>query len=182
MIVAFGHESGVGKDTFARFVVEWVRLNHSNVEVIMDGFAVPIYELCERMYGWAGFRSRNFYENRRDLKEQILPLIGKSPRTLLIEIGQFMRTYDPMFWINRIKHDNRQCLRILTDLRDPYEFDNVDCLRVKIHKPGFQSSIPMDDFLRSRQWDVTIERQEGLHLFRLQAFEFCETHLKGKIC
>ena len=94
MLLVLGHEAGVGKDELAKFIFDHLRNNTRGLKLFREGFADALYDCCTRIYGWAGFMNRHYYDKHRIEKERPLPLLGKSPRELLIGIGNICREFD----------------------------------------------------------------------------------------
>jgi hypothetical protein len=86
-IIAFGHRRFVGKDTAANFAVTHVRTTNRGILVTKTGFASKLKAQCYELYSWAGLQDEAYYEAHSELKDVILPKIGKSPRTIWIEYG-----------------------------------------------------------------------------------------------
>lgn len=117
MIVGIGHESRVGKDTFCMFLMDALR-GVRGLKVIREGFADRLYDVCHIIYGWAGFQPRQHYVRVPSDKEVILPLLGKTPRDLLIGIGNAVREYDAEAWLMNVARESTDgWLKIVTDVR-----------------------------------------------------------------
>jgi len=85
-----------------------------------------------------GLQLPNHYEVFRDEKEQMLPLIHKTPRELYIEYGMAIREIWPNVWIHHAMNQvisDPSVLNIFTDLRFENEFKAIKdaggfCIRI----------------------------------------------------
>jgi hypothetical protein len=120
-IIAFGHRRYVGKDTAANLLVTHIRATRRNVLVTKMGFASKFKAICHELYGWAGLQDEEYYEVHPELKDVIIPALGKSPRTVWIEFGTTVgRAIFPDTWI--MYPLTRKCdFLVMKDLRFPNE-------------------------------------------------------------
>lgn len=188
MIVALGHESYVGKDTFAMFIIDYLRTKFRQLRINNSGFADLGYQLCTNVYGWAGFQNKVFYTIHPEQKEVILPKIGKTPRDLLIGVLEKLREFDDNVWLNaRLNTSHLDYhLDIITDLRKVAEFIrcmNLDIMTVYIHRPGYESNRISDVDLRPYRdkFKVKIDNNGDLKDFRLKAIEFADKYIVPSI-
>lgn len=128
-IIAFGHRKRVGKDTSARFLISDLRLRMHGKKIVKAGFADKVKDVAHQIYGWAGLREGDFYEDDRNahLREVVLPLIGKTPRQLWIGVGNGVRAatgYDGT-WLDYLLNATVADVLVLKDLRFPAEADGV---------------------------------------------------------
>lgn len=139
MIIAIGHESDQGKDTFCMLLINYIRKqNMRGLKIIREGFADRLYDLCYNLYKWAGFQTRQYYIEHPEKKGEILPLIGKSPRQLLIGIGNIVREFDKGAWLNAVIKETNHHLKIIPDLRKITEFEYLESnngYRIKLYDP-----------------------------------------------
>lgn len=121
-IVAFGHESGVGKDTAARFLIGFLRSTRKGLSVQKRSLASKLKAVAHDLYAWAGLKDEAHYEVDREARKQVLPALGKTPVQVWIDLSQAIneRVYDatlPMYLLN-----NNGCgVAVITDLRTPQE-------------------------------------------------------------
>lgn len=61
-IIAFGHKKRTGKDTAANELCRELQnvVGYSKVKTV--AFADPLYGICNQLYGWDGFRSKEEYD------------------------------------------------------------------------------------------------------------------------
>jgi hypothetical protein len=124
-IIAIGHRKGTGKDTFAKFLLTYLRTNTINKNIVRRGFADKLKDCCYLMYSWAGLKYKMYYEEYPEHKADVLAN-GKTVRQIWIEVGQWMRNYDPNIWINANVLDVSSDYLIIPDLRFPNEFELVE--------------------------------------------------------
>src|SRR5215831_6539922 len=99
-IVGLGHRKFCGKDTIAKFLCTEYRLRNPKSNVVRRGFAYKLKQTCYELYGWAGLRSPEYYDQYPDNKEDFLPLIGKTVRQIWIEVGMALRGVYHATWID----------------------------------------------------------------------------------
>lgn len=117
MLIGIGHEDGVGKSTAAKMLLEMLPGHR------ISSFASAIKTIAADLWGWAGVREESFYESvaTRYLKDVRLPLIGKTPREVWIEVGESGRRVDPSTWYRRAVGENV----VIPDVRKRNEADYV---------------------------------------------------------
>lgn len=182
MILAIGHESGVGKDTFTMFLIDYMRTkNMKGLKILREGFADRLYDLCHSFYGWAGFKSRQHYVMFPKDKEVVLALIGRTPRQLLIDVSNKLNEFDPDMFMNAVTKNKDFHLKVIPDLRRPWEFDAVEKVggyRLRIKKKGYESTTEMDVDLGREpyldRWNLTIYNDGDLACLQKKAVEFAE--------
>lgn len=123
ILVAFGHRQQVGKDTCAKYLSTILKTETNGLAIKTVGFADKLKDISYELYAWAGMKPRDYYEEHPKEKEVVLPLIGKSPRQIWIELGNKMREiYEPT-WIAYVVHGfaNKVDVLLVKDLRYPNE-------------------------------------------------------------
>lgn len=182
-IIALGHQKKVGKDEFTKYCIDYLRPKSIFKSIVRRGFADKLYDFCYSIYEWAGFKPRQYYQENPDAKEVILPKIGKSPRTILIEIGNHMRAYDLGVWINAALSTVNCDLLFITDCRYPNELEAVRKVgghTVKMIRPGLPIPTDIaDTALNDYDFDETINNSAGKRELYDQAKYFCETRILG---
>ena len=160
MLIAFGHRKAVGKDLTARLLQESGLFKEINVISFAEIMKDKAYELFADL----GLQLPNHYEIFRDEKEQMLPLIHKTPRELYIEYGMAIREIWPNVWIHHAMTQvipDPSVLNIFTDLRFENEFRAIKdagghCIRID------RDSVPITDdeadvalsWLPDANWDA----------------------------
>lgn len=101
LIVAFGHRKRTGKDTAAGLLQAHLSRLAPKLKVQQVSFATKLKEVSYDLFKWGGLREGAFYEvaENAHLREVILPLLGKTPRQIWIEVGNLMRQVHPEVWI-----------------------------------------------------------------------------------
>lgn len=187
MIVAFGHEAGTGKDTFVMFAIDYLRAKFKQLELQREGFADRLYDLCFNLYGWAGFRQRQYYVSNPKAKEETLAAIGRTPRQCLIGVAEKVREFDLNAWLQPVYLNKPRHVKFITDLRTPQEAEagrEHGAYLVKIDRPNRpQINCAVSAMLRGRTdvWDETITNDGSLSEWRDKAIEFCERRLMTHI-
>ncbi len=166
-IFAFGHQKRVGKDQFITFLFDILRPQMARTRIVRRGFADKLYDTCHQLYGWAGFKTREYYTRHPHEKELMLPGIPYTVRDLLIKLSNKMREFDPDIWLNSTIKTRDADILFISDLR--YENEAATILAsggkiIKIERPGLV--VPTDEAdtaLNSfRGWDLTIRNTGDL--------------------
>ena len=127
IIVAFGHESRVGKDTAAKLLDSALRV--MNIKTKKVSFAAKLKQVSYDVYGWTGLKPGLFYESDEGakLRSVKLPVINKTPVEIWIDVGNHFREIYENTWrdyVLNVDHGNTEVL-IITDLRFPNEGNGV---------------------------------------------------------
>lgn len=192
ILVCVGHQKYVGKDQFVKFCVDYLRQTdqYSRKKIVRRGFADKLYDFCQSMYGWAGFQSRMHYamhpEDKGRPLHQLAGLCGDkpaTPRQILIDIGNHMRKYDPMIWLNAAVRDTTCDLLFIPDCRYPNEFttcEKAGAILVKVTRPGLETPTDEADTALNGwddKWHHTLNNAGDLDNLRLMAETFCRHHI-----
>ena len=181
-VVAFGHRRRVGKDTAVNFLTTILRHKNTGLNIHKVSFAYELKVTAHNLYGWAGLEGPEFYERPENAtaKETILPELGKSPRTIWIELGNKCREVYPLTWIDLALRLEGYDILLISDLRYPNEADRVIELggqSIKIVKddvPKFDD--PADRALKDYdKWSGIWQNNGTLNDFHAQCLEFAET-------
>lgn len=186
IIVAVGHHKNVGKDRFVAFCFDFLRGQGIKKKISKRGFAEPVYEMCHRLYSWAGFKTKVHYDSNPNAKNDMLAT-GKTVRQTLIDVGQHMRKYDDMIWVNCALRTIDSDILFLTDLRFPTEFNECvarDAIMVRVTRPGLpkptdEADIALDGW--EDKWNFTINNNHGLDALYAEAQLFCEQNILRKL-
>lgn len=163
IFVAFGHKKRVGKDTAARFLCSYLRMQLKGSNIQLHGYADKGKAVCHDLYAWAHLQSGQYYEDNPKEKEIILPALGKSPRQIWID---FMSTairnhvYD-LTWVKYLMHNINCDVCIVKDLRFPVEADIIHehggyVFRIERDAAPNDSDLADDALLDFQAWDQTI--------------------------
>lgn len=172
MLIAIGHQKDSGKDTFVNYCLEI--LNGKNA--VRVAFADKLYDFCHSVYGWAGFRDREYYVNNYKEKDIFIPSLGCTPRQKLIEVSNWMRKYDPDIWLNAVDKSNR--FTFAADVRYSNEFNyikNNKGLAVKIIRDSIKNrdDVADSDLKNETRWDFIFDNNGTKEELRNKAQIFC---------
>ena len=144
--ICLGHYKRVGKDTFADYIVDFVKEYDSTIKIGKRSLAYKLKLISHELYGWAGLQHPDYYETvaGTQMREIIIPKLGKSPRQIWIDLGTkavrdqvYMNTW--LDWLINNPSDND--IDIVTDLRFPNEGIEFTALPgvhfIKIVRPGY---------------------------------------------
>lgn len=114
-IIALAYKKGVGKDTMGKFLMTSLRCQAPGLKIKCVGFADKLKDTCYQLYGWSGLQRGIYYETHRKEKEEILSLIGKSPREIWIGVGNKLREFCPVTWLTYALKGEVADILIITD-------------------------------------------------------------------
>jgi deoxynucleotide monophosphate kinase-like protein len=145
LFIGLGHYKRTGKDSFADFLIRALYYRRPKLKVIKKSFAWKLKQICFELYGWAGLREPEFYETLHgaELREIVLPELGKSPRQIWIDFGTdavrehvYERTWlDYMF-----KAEHNADVVIVPDTRFLNEAEEMQALNatlIKVVRPDY---------------------------------------------
>lgn len=139
-ILAFGHQSRVGKNTASEAVRHG--LGADGVRVKVRSFARLLKRQAHALWGHLGLEDGPFYERPENeyLRDVALPKIGKTPVDIWIEYGQSVRAiYGPTWAEAALAEAEPDALLVISDLRFDNEGDLIRDLGgwcVKIVRDG----------------------------------------------
>lgn len=144
-IIAIGHYRRVGKDTFANFLKDELHRLNPNLRVAKLPWAGKLKDVCHQLYGWAGLRELEFYETEpgASQREVVLPLLGKSPRQIWVDMGTAAvreKVYDRTWLDYLIKSDLQLDVLLVPDTRffnEAYTVLDAGGELLKIVRPGY---------------------------------------------
>lgn len=161
--IGFGHRRQMGKDTAANQVSSLLKSICFSVEC--RAFADPLYRICNILYGWDGFETKEYYDKNPSMKDVPLINVGKTPRELLIDVGTpaiRMNVWNDT-WTEYLAHIYPKTVNVLvlvTDVRFPNEFSMIKkyggyC--IEIVRPGIPISNDVaDSALNGVEFDYKI--------------------------
>lgn len=165
MIVAFGHKKRRGKDTAAKFLDTFLRCE-SGLRIKRAAFADKLKDISFQLYSWSGLQPGVYYETHPEVKEQILPAIGLSPREIWIEVGNSLREVYPYTWIDFVIKQVKADIVICSDLRfwnEAVSLREQGAVMIKIDRPGPMATDPAEvDLDTWTDWDYTIFNEGSL--------------------
>lgn len=161
MIIAFGHRRRVGKDTATNALVDMLAIR--GIPAVRVSFADGLKEVCTDIFGWAGLHGPTHYEEFPQEKEEILPDLGLSPRTIWIETGNKLRQVYEDVWIDMALNlpKGRKAVIIISDLRYPNEATKIKAaggVLVKVTRDTAPVSNDIADTALAtfNEWDMTL--------------------------
>lgn len=185
-IVSFGHRKTTGKDTSARFLANMYRTTHPGSNVIKSAFAIKLYDICYQLYGWTGFNTYEYYQEHPQYKESLLPILGKTVRQILIEIGIKVREVYEATWIDYLLQHKKADLLIISDLRFPNEFDaikNMGGYCIHIDRPSIEHTDDEADTALANygEWDDEIINDGTPGQLYIKVQQVCSKLLKTNL-
>lgn len=173
-LIGLGHKKRVGKDTFAQILIQ--EAERRGIKTNRVSFAAKLYEICNELYGWCGQKRKEDYDGEfGHEKETPLPVIGKSPRQILIEVGNLLRTVYPDTWIayalNALPINS---VSVITDVRYPNEAVAIKKrggLLIKVTRDSAPVGTDVADTALDGWdgWDLVIDNDGTLEELRFKA-------------
>lgn len=159
-IVAFGHQSRVGKDTAGKMLVSMLRISNKYPKGVQKrAFGYQLKLSAYTKWKQYGLMPPEFYDEpaNEHLRKVKLPRIDKDPVELWIAEGETTRTIYMNTWLDAALDDQSCDVAIICDLRNPNE---VEALRqrggliIKVSKPDVTEYRSMDLILKDfTGWD-----------------------------
>lgn len=185
-IIALGHRKRKGKDTFAGFLAQMLKINTRGKFIKVCGFSDKLKEACNVLYGWTGLKPGQFYDTKEGdpLKDAVLPLLGMTPRRKWIDFAEHLKLQDPNVFLNALlKQDCDYC--IIKDLRFPHEAQAVHenggvCYKIensRVPNIDDEADTPLENY---SLWNGIIHNEGTLEDLRKQAYNLGEFLLKGQ--
>ncbi len=183
-IIAFGHQKSVGKSTAAKFLDTYIRTSYPKLKVKHSSFAGKLKDVAFQLFRWSGLERGVYYETHYQEKEIVLPIIGKSPRQVWIEVGNKMRDISPDVWLKSAINCPKCDLIIISDLRFTNEANYIkdnNGIVVKIHRPGILTGTDQAeiDLLAYTRWDALINNDGTLDEFNTKIITYFEEVLNA---
>lgn len=125
-LIGLGHRSGMGKDTYAKFLQTVVKMHDSKIKVKVVSFAAILKQHFHELYGWAGVKAPIHYENNRDDRKIIIPALGVNVVEGWVKYGEAIRVQFPdcfaRYAVNTFVGSE---VVIITDVRNKIELDVI---------------------------------------------------------
>jgi hypothetical protein len=178
-IVALGHRKKVGKDTFARFIVRHIRMQHPSIKVKLEGFADALKDVAYRLYAWTGLQPGSYYELHPEDKDKLLISIGKTPRALWIVLAKALRDFDPKIFADALLKTRDCDVLIIKDLRYYVEINELPpgTLIARIERETDEPLDAPDGELSNYNWPMTIYNNGSVQELYKKAIDFTEDYL-----
>jgi len=182
LILAFGHQSRVGKDTCASAVVEALGPNSA----VRRSFAAPLKDVAHRLFARYGLLPGDFYERpgNEHFRGQKLHGIDKTPVDLWIEVGQAMRAIHPDVWLDAgLEPDVCGRLIVVSDIRFRNEVEAVRRLGgwcVRVVRPDAPPPKGSDNMIGADfVWDAEIVNDGTIEELRAKAVALAKDYLRA---
>lgn len=180
IIVGFGHRRYVGKDSAANFAVSYMRQQTRGKLVLKTGFASKFKAMCHDLYGWAGLQDEEYYEAHPELKDVVIPALGKSPRNVWIEFGTTVgrAIYDNTWVMYPIM---MQCdYLFIKDVRFPNEADEIlnrGGYVVRVDNPRVEKFDDVADsgLVNYTRWSATLLNDGDLALLNQRTIQLLQS-------
>lgn len=186
-MLAFGHESGVGKDTICNLIKRLACTQTRGLEVVVTGFAEPLKDLCYQQFKNHGHLQPSLYEENRELRKIQLANTKMNVVDLWIKIGNWYREVDPNYWVDKLvsKYKNTDIV-LIKDLRYPNEFDKIEslggvCYKIKnsrVKKTGSIADIALEN---CNKWTGVISNEGEISDLVPVAQQLLDKHIKPNV-
>lgn len=185
-IVGFGHRKRVGKDTAGKFLMSYIRQERKTLTVERGSSGDIIKDTAYRMFKWAGLNDGVYYENHPEHKDVPLATVGKSPRQIWIDVGNFGRSIAEKTWMEAMLSNVGAQILVITDLRTQTEIDYVrkfGGIAIRIDRDVERGDDNLDNALADYDgWDAIIDNNGSLRDFRTRIISVFEEALDvGKL-
>jgi thymidylate kinase len=182
MIIGLGHRRGVGKNTVAGIMKN--HFEHKGHTVALVSFASKLKEIAYDLYSWGGMQSEAYYEQNYAEKEKMLYRLGKSPRTIWIELGNKMREIHPETWV-KAALTRKADVTIMTDARYPNELEAIkdaQGLLIKVTNANVKMHDDVADSAAKefKGWDYYVDNSSSKEKLE-QVVENLMPHLYGSL-
>jgi hypothetical protein len=124
-----------------------------------------------------------YYDNNPEKKEEILPMLGITPRQLYIDLSLALLKIHNDIWVHRLLTMYAETpILVITDVRQPQEVEKLRALGaflIKVHRPGVSI---YDDKLDAaladyKGWDYILENDGTLEQLKEKTHQLCDTIL-----
>lgn len=187
--ICLGHYKRVGKDSFADYLIEFVKEYDPSIKIGKRSIAYKLKLISCDLYGWAGMQHPDYYETTAgsQMREVILPKLGKSPRQIWIDLGT-KAIRDQVYkntWLDYfINNPSENSLDIITDLRFPNEataFADLPGIHfIKVVRPGYgPTNGPDRQLVGWGGWDNIIGTSGLMSELELFAAKYAHAIVKG---
>lgn len=152
----------MGKDTAAKYLEESLISANRSVDVVRCGFADQVKRMAYELYGWAGLRQQEYYEENPEKRFEFLPSLGKTPVEIWIGFANRIREFNPDSWADYVLKNVVCDFLIITDLRFQNELDKikkVGGIIIKVNRTDVKHiKSESDDALKDfTGWDHVLE-------------------------
>lgn len=156
-ILAFGYESGTGKDTCASYASTHLMTSGKYKSVERRSFAYGLKEGVYRQFKHLGVKSAAYYETNRLARYDIIPALGIHVVDLWIAYGAKMREIKDEIFTTQTLSSLPEVL-IISDLRFMTEVRELKALGAKLLKVS-------RDGIKKQGADYELDSYEGWDYF-----------------
>ena len=165
MIIALGHYSRTGKDTFVNECIHEIRRIDPTIPCHKLSFAWKLKDICHQLFQGFGLEPPEFYESEVGAAQRDIPLgvIDLTPVEIWIEVGNKLREVYPEVWRDYVMHNRQPGITFIPDCRF---FNEVEAVRedshenvlIKMVRPGRQPRDSRSDreLLAYDGWDFVL--------------------------
>ena len=144
-IIGFGHRQRVGKDLACKILHK--ELLSKRQRPVIRSFASYLKEVAYRLFMWGGMQNEAYYEANPEAKERTLVAVGKTPREIMIELGNKVREIHPDTWIHLTLDSvpSSTTHLLISDVRYPNEARNIQARGGKVVRIDRPTAVKTDD-------------------------------------
>jgi hypothetical protein len=174
MIIGIGHRSDHGKDTFANYLCDNMRLLNPKLKVKKLSWAWKLKDICQQLYGHLGLMDADFYDTDEGRKLRNIPLqkINLTPVEIWIKVGTpaIREQVWEDTWLEWVVAQSKLVdIIVCADTRFPNEISRCD-YKIKVHNPDKpdRDGLSVDHHLANyMSWDrIIINDKTKDHLNR----------------
>jgi hypothetical protein len=126
--IGIGVKPKVGKDTVARFLISYLRVNGCRLNIQRASLFNEAQILCSRIFSWTDLKHPNYYETEfgNQEKDKTLLKIGKTPREIWSEFLIGLRQIYPDTLIQYLFSISQSVdILVITDITTPDEIQMI---------------------------------------------------------
>jgi hypothetical protein len=190
VVIGLGSYSRVGKDTFGNALVDALRERCPGIRVGKKSFATKLKDVTSQLYGWAGLRDEDYYNDPAHEHERtvVLPALDMTPVDVWVKFGTVAvreKVYDPT-WVDYVlETDTGLDVMIIPDVRFLNETEALrakDAHLIKVVRPGYGPRMTVADLalIHYTGWDNVIgdhREADGMALLRRWADKYARVIL-----
>lgn len=188
-VIGISGYSRTGKDTTANTIIQTCRDLDPELRAVKRSFAWQLKKTCFDLYGWAGVKGPQHYDDYPEDRTFVLPKLGMDVVQLWIEVGQKLREIYANTWIMQVRQEIESGLYdlvVIPDCRFPNELALIRELGGSLVRMSREGATPRDSdtFLDTwSDWDFVSNPKvdaEGVKKFGRQiGVQFLEGYTLG---
>ncbi len=167
-VIGIGHRSGMGKDTFAKYLATALKEIDSKTKVKIVSFAGILKDHFYELYKWTGIKPPIYYEENRAARDIIIPHFGKTIVDCWVLFGEAVRLRFPDAFAEYAVHTfTGTDVVIIPDTRHFNELDAIHGVGgsyYKVHNPrvAYRVGPSIDHIIEDVVPDVLITNDSTL--------------------